>query len=107
MIDQSHNVTDPIESLILSTDEILNAFVKSLLINFDELEALQLDNDTIGASILLKNAFNIDVRSLLKQIRLENNNAIDPIYTYRKLNYKEDKSNSRIKKNFSSELFKN
>ena len=103
MIDQSHNVTDPIESLIISTDEILTAFVKSLLINFDELEALQHDNDTIGASILLKNAFNIDVRSLLKQIRFENNNAIDPIYTYRKLNYKEEKSNSRIKKkSFSS-----
>tara|TARA_Y100000996_G_C22534329_1_gene647752 strand:+ start:205 stop:1494 length:1290 start_codon:yes stop_codon:yes gene_type:complete len=101
MIDQSHNVTDPIESLIQSTDEILNAYIKSLLINSDELSSLQQDNDIIGINNLLKNAFNTDVRSLIKQIRLENNNSIDPINTYRKLNYKKTKSKVRTKKIFS------
>ena len=98
MIDQSHNVTDPIESLILSTNEILNAYAKSLLIDHEHLKFLQKHNDVIGASCLLKDAFNTDVRSLLKQVRLESYNAIDPIFTYRQLNYKKEKSQTRINK---------
>jgi L-rhamnose isomerase/sugar isomerase len=95
MIDQSHNITDPIESLIQSTNEILVAYAKSLLVDKEKLESLQNDNDVIGASNLLKIAFNTDVYSLLKQIRLENHNAIDPIFTYRKLNYKKEKAKER------------
>ena len=102
MIDQSHNVTDPIESLILSTNEILNAYAKSLLIDHEHLKFLQKDNDVIGASCLLKDAFNTDVRSLLKQVRLESYNAIDPIFTYRQLNYKKEKSQTRINKKIFS-----
>ena len=33
---------------------------------------------------------------LIKKIRYENNNAIEPIYTYRELNYKKEKSKIRI-----------
>ena len=95
MIDQSHNLTDPIESLIQSTNEILVAYAKSLLVDKAKLESLQNDNDIIGASNLLKVAFNTDVYSLLKQIRLENHNAINPIFTYRKLNYKNEKAKER------------
>jgi L-rhamnose isomerase/sugar isomerase len=102
MIDQSHNVTDPIESLILSTNEILNAYAKSLLIDHEHLKFLQKHNDVIGASCLLKDAFNTDVRSLLKQVRLESYNAIDPIFTYRQLNYKKEKSQTRINKKIFS-----
>ena len=40
MIDQSHNITDPIESLIMSAIEIQRAFAKSLLINYKILEKL-------------------------------------------------------------------
>ena len=88
-------LTDPIESLIQSTNEILVAYAKSLLVDKAKLESLQNDNDIIGASNLLKVAFNTDVYSLLKQIRLENHNAINPIFTYRKLNYKNEKAKER------------
>ena len=38
MMDQSHNITDPIESLILSAIEIHRAYAKSLLIDHKILE---------------------------------------------------------------------
>jgi L-rhamnose isomerase len=56
---------------------------------------LQKENDIIGANILLKQAFNIDVSALIKKTRYENNNAIEPIHTYRELNYKKEKSKTR------------
>lgn len=96
MIDQSHNVTDPIESLIQSSNEILSAYIKSLLIDQKLLSSLQKDNDVIGANILLKQAFNTDVSPLIKKTRYENNHAIEPILTYRELNYKKGKSKIRL-----------
>ena len=95
LIDQSHNVTDPIESLIQSSNEIISAYIKSLLVDQKMLTNLQKENDIIGANILLKQAFNIDVSSLIKKTRYENNNAIEPIHTYRELNYKKEKSKTR------------
>ena len=102
MIDQSHNVTDPIESLILSTNEILNSYTKSLLINYDTLEKVQDINDPIQAMQILKNAFSIDVSSLVAMARYENGNAIDPISTYRSMDYKKKKALIRSSSSGSS-----
>lgn len=95
MIDQSHNVTDPIESLIVSANEIVNAYAKSLLIDQKLLLDAQESNDVIAASQILKEAYSIDTSSLIKMIRKNKNHAIDPISTYRQLNYKENKSKIR------------
>ncbi len=95
MIDQSHNVTDPIESLILSANEIVSNYAKSLLVNYEQLESYQDSNDPIKCMQILKDAFKTDVSPIIEQARLENNNAIDPISVYRSLNYKEKKSKIR------------
>jgi len=95
MMDQSHNVTDPIESLILSSNEIALCFTKSLLVDYDLLNELQDANDTIGTMQLLKTAFNTDVNPIVSMARYENSNAIDPISIYRSLNYKQNKSKVR------------
>ena len=95
MIDQSHNVTDPIESLILSANEIALNYAKSLLVNYEELEYHQDSNDPIKCMQILKDSFKIDVSPIVEKARLENSNAIDPISVYRSLNYKEKKSKIR------------
>ena len=46
--------------------------------------------------MLLKQAFNTDVSALIKKTRHENNHAIEPIHTYRELNYKKEKSKVRL-----------
>ena len=102
MMDQSHNVTDPIESLILSSNEIALCFTKSLLVDYDHLNELQDANDTIGAMQLLKTAFNTDVNPIVSMARYENSNAIDPISIYRSLNYKQNKSKVRTSSKGSS-----
>ena len=102
MIDQSHNVTDPIESLILSSNEIVNCYAKSLLVNYSVLEEHQNKDDPIKAMQLLKNAFNTDVSSITGLARLENSNAINPIQVYRSLNYKQKKSKIRVTNKGSS-----
>jgi L-rhamnose isomerase/sugar isomerase len=69
MIDQSHNVTDPIESLMLSANEIVNSYAKSLLVNYAQLEEAQDHHDPIQAMQILKTAFSTDVSSLVSMAR--------------------------------------
>ena len=102
MIDQSHNVTDPIESLILSANEIVNSYAKSLLVNYSLLEKSQDGNDAIQSMQILKTAFNTDVSPIVAMARFENGNSINPINTYRTLDYKNDKSLKRKNKSGSS-----
>ena len=95
MIDQSHNVTDPIESLILSSNEIASCYTKSLLVDYNIMQECQDNDDPIQAMQILKNAFNTDVSSIVAMARLENSNAINPIQVYRSLDYKKNKSKIR------------
>ncbi len=49
MIDQSHNVTDPIESLINSANEIRRAYAQALIVDRKALSGYQDDNDALMA----------------------------------------------------------
>ena len=95
MIDQSHNVTDPIESLMSSATEILRCFVQASLVNRAELEAAQASNDVMGAYRLLKQAFITDVSPILAEARKRGGGALDPIATYRASGYRDQKTKER------------
>lgn len=89
MLDQSHNVTDPIESLIYSAGEVQRAFVKSLLVDREALAHYQHNNDALMAQATLKAAFNLDVEPILQQARRKAGGAIDPIASYRACGYRQ------------------
>lgn len=89
MIDQSHNVTDPIESLIRSADEIRRAYAQALLVDRAALGAAQDGNDALLASDLLKGAFRTDVDPILARARVEAGGAVDPIRAYRDSRYRD------------------
>ena len=95
MIDQSHNVTDPIESLMSSTTEILRCFVQASLVNRTTLADAQEENDVMGASRLLKAAFITDVSPILAKARLRKGGALEPIETYRASGYRKAKTAER------------
>ena len=61
MLDQSHNVTDPIESLMTSAVELVRAYVQAHLVDRAALREAQERNDAILALQLLKQAFTTDV----------------------------------------------
>lgn len=84
MIDQSHNIKDPLEDLITSAVEIQRAFTKALLVNRKTLTYHQMRNDVTMAERILKAAFETDVSPMLAEIRRRKGCALDPILAYRK-----------------------
>lgn len=95
MIDQSHNVTDPIESLICSAEEIQRAYVQALLVDRKALREYQQGNDPLMAHRTLKQAFRTDVSPILRKARIAAGGAADPIDVYRASRYREKKSDER------------
>jgi len=95
MIDQSHNVTDPIESLIGSAIEIVRSFVQASLINRAELTAAQDSLDAMAGHRLIKQAYNTDVSPILAEARRRKGGAIDPIGIYRASGYRVAKAKER------------
>ncbi|MHA6686817.1 L-rhamnose catabolism isomerase [Mesorhizobium sp. A556] len=88
MLDQSHNVTDPIESLMLSAVEVQRAYAQALLVDRKALEGFQETNDALMATQALKTAYRTDVEPILAMARLEAGGAIDPVAAYRKAGYR-------------------
>ncbi len=95
MIDQSHNVTDPIESMLSSAETITQCFAKALLVDRDALHAAQDGNDTMMAFQALRRAYNIDVAPILAMARMEAGGAIDVLEAYRLSAYRDRKAQER------------
>ena len=95
MLDQSHNVTDPIESLMVSAMETQRAYAQALIVDRDALAAAQATNDVMLAHRILKAGFVADVSPILAEARLRNGGALDPIGVYRASNYRKIKAKER------------
>ncbi|WP_416307353.1 L-rhamnose catabolism isomerase [Neptunicella sp. SCSIO 80796] len=89
MLDQSHNVTDPIESLMNSAESVQRSFVQAKLVDREALYGYQESNDALMASNTLKAAFHLDVSPILAMARLRVGGAINPLQTYRQSRYRE------------------
>jgi L-rhamnose isomerase / sugar isomerase len=88
MLDQSHNVTDPIESLITSAVELTRAYAQALLVDRSALAGFQDANDALMATQALKKAFTTDVTPILARARARAGGAIDPVAAYRASGYR-------------------
>ncbi|PXA99362.1 L-rhamnose catabolism isomerase [Nostoc sp. 3335mG] len=88
MLDQSHNVTDPIESLMLSASDVQRSYAQALLVDRVTLKSAQEANDALLATQQLRHAFRTDVEPILALARLEAGGAIDPLAAYRASGYR-------------------
>ena len=95
MLDQSHNVTDPIESLIGSAIEVTRAYAQALIVDRGALAEWQETNDTYLAAQTLKRAFTTDVSPILAEARRRQGGALDPVAAYRASGYRDRKANER------------
>jgi len=95
MLDQSHNVTDPIESLMVSAAELTRAYVQAHLIDRAALSEAQEKCDPLMALTVLKSAFTTDVSPILARARERSGGAIDPIAAYRASGYRRFKQEER------------
>jgi L-rhamnose isomerase/sugar isomerase len=95
MIDQSHNVTDPIESMISSAEAIVGAYAKAVIVDREALHAAQDDNDTMMAFQALRRAYRTDVSPIVAMARLEAGGAIDALAAYRASGWRTRKAQER------------
>jgi L-rhamnose isomerase / sugar isomerase len=95
MLDQSHNITDPIESLMMSAVELTRAYVQAHLVDRQALTEAQEKCDPLRALAILKEAFTTDVAPILATARERAGGAIDPIATYRASGYRKLKAEER------------
>jgi L-rhamnose isomerase/sugar isomerase len=102
MLDQSHNVTDPIESLMMSAGELSRAYIQALLVDREGLSEAQQKCDALMALAILKDAFTTDVSPILAMARESVGGAIDPIAVYRASGYRKRKADERPAKSRSS-----
>jgi L-rhamnose isomerase/sugar isomerase len=95
MLDQSHNVTDPAESLMASACELVRAYVQAHLVDREELTSHQRGNDALMALETLKQAFRTDVSPILAVARERAGGALDPVAAFRASGYRRHKGAER------------
>jgi L-rhamnose isomerase / sugar isomerase len=88
MLDQSHNVTDPIESLMSSAVECVRAYAQAHIVDRAALSEAQDRNDAMMSLATLKRAFTTDVDPILAMARHRAGGAVDPIGLYRASGYR-------------------
>ena len=95
MIDQSHNLKDPIEAMLQTVDQLQLAYAKALLVQHDLLAAHQQSGDVLMAERTLKEAFETDARPLVAEARRRAGGALDPVSSFRASGYRAQKTAER------------
>jgi L-rhamnose isomerase/sugar isomerase len=88
MLDQSHNLKDPIEALIQSIIALQRAFAKAQLVDREALAGYQEANDVLMAEETLRTAYDTEVAPLIAEARLRNGGALDPLALFRESEYR-------------------
>jgi L-rhamnose isomerase/sugar isomerase len=83
MIDESHNIKDPLEDLLQSVEAIMIAYAQALIVDTPALKAAQESNDVVRAQEILQGAYRTDVRPLVAEARKRAGGAIAPVELYR------------------------
>ena len=95
MIDQSHNVKDPIEAFLQTADQLQTAYAKAALVDREALDEHQQANDVLKAEETLKRAYQTDVSALVAEARRRQGGAIDPVAAFRRAGYREQVAEER------------
>ena len=87
MLDQCHNIEPKIPAVIRSVMNVQEATAKALLVDHDALATAQQSGDVLGANAALMDAYNSDVRPLLRELREDLGLDPDPIAAYTRSGY--------------------
>jgi L-rhamnose isomerase/sugar isomerase len=96
MLDQCHNIEPKVQAEIRSVMNVQEATAKALLVDREELAALQRAGDVLGANGLFQDAFFTDVRPLLAEMRDEMGLDPDPIGAYQRSGYQKKIETERV-----------
>jgi L-rhamnose isomerase / sugar isomerase len=88
MIDQSHNLKDPIEALAQTVDALQTAYAQALVVDRAALAGHQDSADVLMAERCLQSAFRTDVSPLVAEARRRRGAALDPVAAFRASGYR-------------------
>ncbi|CAL9598911.1 Xylose isomerase [Streptomyces sp. enrichment culture] len=83
MLDQCHNIEAKIPAIIRSVMNVQEATAKALLVDREALGAAQASGDVLEANAVLMDAYNTDVRPLLREVREEMGLDPEPLEAYK------------------------
>ncbi len=89
MLDQCHNIEPKIPGQIRSVMNVQEATAKALLVDVEAITAAQAAGDVLGANAALMDAYNTDVRPLLREVRADLGLNPDPMAAYAASGYAE------------------
>ncbi|WP_328436679.1 L-rhamnose isomerase [Streptomyces sp. NBC_00444] len=89
MLDQCHNIEAKIPAIIRSVMNVQEATAKALLVDRSALADAQASGDVLEANAVLMDAYNTDVRPLLREVREEMGLDGDPMAAYRRSGWAE------------------
>ncbi|WP_410808900.1 L-rhamnose isomerase [Micromonospora sp. 067-2] len=96
MLDQCHNIEPKIPAIIRSVLNVQEATAKALLVDASALAAAQRAGDVLGANAVVMDAYNTDVRPLLRELRTEQGLDPDPMAAYARSGYFERIRTERV-----------
>ncbi|GAA5023601.1 L-rhamnose isomerase [Kitasatospora paranensis] len=96
MLDQCHNIEAKIPAVIRSVMNVQEATAKALLVDLDALRAAQRAGDVLGANAVLMDAYNTDVRPLLREVREEQGLHPDPLAAYAATGWQDHVAATRV-----------
>jgi L-rhamnose isomerase/sugar isomerase len=96
MLDQCHNIEPKIPGQIRSVMNVQEATAKALLIDTEQLTAMQAAGDVLGANAVLMDAYNTDVRSMLADLREQMGLDRNPMAAYAASGYAEKIATDRV-----------
>jgi len=96
MLDQCHNIEPKIPAVIRSVMNVQEATAKALLVDRPALAAAQRDGDVLSANAALMDAYNTDVRPLLRDLRADLGLDPDPVAAFRRSGYAERVTAERV-----------
>ncbi|MGC0379245.1 L-rhamnose isomerase [Streptomyces sp. SAI-229] len=89
MLDQCHNIEAKIPAIIRSVMNVQEATAKALLVDRAALSEAQASGDVLEANAVLMDAYNTDVRPLLREVREEMGLDPEPLVAYRRSGWAE------------------
>ena len=89
MLDQCHNIEAKIPAIIRSVMNVQEATAKALLVDRAALGKAQASGDVLEANAVLMDAYNTDVRPLLREVREEMGLDPEPMAAYRRSGWAE------------------
>ncbi|MBS3788750.1 sugar isomerase, partial [Candidatus Bipolaricaulota bacterium] len=87
MVDQMHIIKNKIEAMIQTVNTVQKLYAKALIVDRTSLENEQRSTNPVKSEEILKEAYETDVRPLIKQVMVEEGRRPEPLEAFRESGY--------------------